>query len=174
MEIWDVYDLQRNNTGRKMTRGDAFKQGDLHLVVHVCVFNEKGEMLIQQRQSNRDHWPSMWDLTVGGSAVAGENPQQAAEREVFEELGYRLDLSQKRPSLTINFDNGFDDIFIVKTDVNLSSLPMPTEEVQTVKWASKEEILLKIDEGLFLPYYHSLIHLLFDMRDQMGAHHANA
>ncbi|WP_279401419.1 NUDIX hydrolase [Piscibacillus salipiscarius] len=170
MEIWDIYDQQRNKTERQMRRGDAFGLEDYHLVVHVCLFNDKGEMLIQQRQTNRDHWPSMWDLTVGGSAIAGEDPQQAAEREVKEELGYEIDLTNQRPSLTINFDHGFDDIFIVKTNVDICSLPIPTEEVQEVKWASKDTILTKIEEGSFLPYYHSLIHLLFDMKDHMGAH----
>ncbi|RPF50661.1 NUDIX hydrolase [Aquisalibacillus elongatus] len=170
MEIWDIYDKQRNRTNRQLRRGDAFESGDYHLVVHVCLFNEKGEMLIQKRQSDRDHWPNMWDLTVGGSAIAGEDPQQAAEREVKEELGYELNLANQRPSLTINFENGFDDIFIVRTEVELPSLPIPSEEVQEVKWASKDVILSKIEEGLFLPYYHSLIHLLFDMKDQRGAH----
>ena len=49
MELWDVYDVVRNKTGRTMVRGETFAEGDYHLVVHVCIFNSKGEMLIQKR-----------------------------------------------------------------------------------------------------------------------------
>jgi len=87
MEIWDVYDKDRNLTGKQMKRGDAFEQGAYHVVIHVCLFNQYGEMLIQQRQPDKGNWKNMWDVTVGGSAIAGETRQQAAEREVKEEIG---------------------------------------------------------------------------------------
>lgn len=60
-------------------------KGTYHLVVHVCVFNQKGEMLIQQRQPFKQGWPNLWDVTMGGSALAGETSQQAAMRELKEE-----------------------------------------------------------------------------------------
>jgi isopentenyldiphosphate isomerase len=44
------------------------------------------------------------------------------------------------------------------------------EEVQRVKWATKEEILTMIDQEIFIPYRKSLIELLFDMRKYMGSH----
>ena len=49
MELWDIYDKNRNLTGRQMERGSEFAKGDFHLVIHVCIFNSKNEMLIQQR-----------------------------------------------------------------------------------------------------------------------------
>ena len=45
MELWDIYDIDRNKTDRTMTRGAEFAEGDYHLVIHVCIFNSKGEML---------------------------------------------------------------------------------------------------------------------------------
>lgn len=50
-EFWDIYTANRVKTGRVMERGSLFKQGDYHLVVHICLFNDRGEMLIQQRQA---------------------------------------------------------------------------------------------------------------------------
>ena len=41
MELWDIYDKNRNLTGRQMHRGSEFGNGDFHLVVHVCIFNSK-------------------------------------------------------------------------------------------------------------------------------------
>lgn len=173
METWDVYDKDRNLTGKQMNRGERFEQGAYHLVVHVCLFNKHGEMLIQQRQPDKDDWKNMWDVTVGGSAIAGENSQQAAEREVKEEIGYILDLQHTRPSITVNFEKGFDDYYLIEADLDIIDLSLPTEEVVQVKWASKDEIFHMISEGLFIPYQKSLIALLFDMRHQMDARNQN-
>ena len=52
MEIWDVYDRNRNLTGKKVLRGEPnnLKKGEYGLVVHVAIFNQAGEMLIQKRK----------------------------------------------------------------------------------------------------------------------------
>lgn len=170
MEIWDLYDKDRIKTGETMVRGSQFKENTYHLVVHVCIFNLEGKMLIQQRQPFKDGWPNMWDITVGGSAVSGDTSQLAAEREVYEEIGYKLSLDGIRPSLTINFDKGFDDIYLIQKDIDISKLKLQYEEVQSVKWASREEILSMIDEEIFIPYHKSLIDLLFFMRTSRNSH----
>lgn len=170
MEIWDLYDKDRIKTGETMVRGSQFKENTYHLVVHLCIFNVEGKMLIQQRQPFKDGWPNMWDITVGGSALSGDTSQLAAEREVYEEIGYKLSLDGIRPSLTINFDKGFDDIYLIQKDIDISKLKLQYEEVQSVKWASKEEILSMIDEEIFIPYHKSLIDLLFFMRTSKNSH----
>ncbi|MCM3405364.1 NUDIX domain-containing protein [Cytobacillus oceanisediminis] len=170
METWDIYDKDRNLTDKQMNRGDLFEQGAYHLVIHVCLFNQLGEMLIQQRRPDKEDWKNMWDITVGGSAIAGETSQQAGEREVKEEIGYTLNLRNRRPALTVNFENGFDDYYLIETDLNISNLSLPTEEVKQVKWASKDDIINMISEGIFIPYHRPLVALLFNMRYNMGAH----
>lgn len=112
----------------------------------------------------------LWDITVVGSAVQGDTSSVAAERETIEEIGLRLDLKNVRPHITFNFDEGFDDFYLVEKDVNIDELLLQYEEVQTVKWASKEEIFLMIESGEFIPYYPSLIQLLFDSRKKYGSH----
>lgn len=170
MELWDVYNRDRTKSDKTMVRGDKFESGAYHLVVHACIFNSKGEMLIQQRQPFKSGWSNMWDITVGGSAIAGDTSQTAIEREVFEEIGLKLDLQNVRPHLTVNFDEGFDDIYLIEKEVDLNELKLQYEEVQQVKWASIDEIYQKLDEGVFIPYYKSLIKLLFDMRKQYGCY----
>ncbi len=169
MELWDIYDIQRNKKDRTMVRGEGFKDGDYHLVIHVCIFNSKGEMLIQQRQPFKEGWPNLWDITVGGSAIQGESSQSAAERELFEELGIKLNLQGIRPKFTVNFDRGFDDVYLIDKDVCLKELSIPNDEVQSAKWATKEEILSMLDNNEFIPYYTSFINMLFDMRKQYGS-----
>lgn len=170
MELWDVYNMNREKTGETMVRGDDFEKGAYHLVVHVCIFNSEGKMLIQQRQSFKEGWPNLWDLTVGGSAVKGDSSQTAAERELFEELGIKLDLQGIRPNLTINSTYCFDDIYLVEKEVSPDELSFQYEEVQDAKWATLEEILEMIEDGTFIPYYPSLIQFLFESRGKYGSH----
>ena len=93
MEFWDLYDIDRRATGEMHPRGERMPEGRYHLVVHVVIFNTQGEMLILQRQPFKEGWPNMWEVTVGGSAIAGDTSRTAAQREVLEEIGLRIDLT---------------------------------------------------------------------------------
>lgn len=170
MEIWDVYDIERIKTGKTVERGGNFDEGEYHLVVHVCIFNSEGKMLVQQRQPSKSSWPNLWDLTVGGSAIAGETSRAAAEREVSEEIGYEINLASSRPALTINYKAGFDDVYLMDADLDIDELTLQDEEVKQVKWATKEEIFAMIDQRIFIPYHKSYLQLLFDMRANIGPH----
>lgn len=160
-ELWDVYNKDREKTGLVHRRGDKMRQGDYHLVVHVCIFNSKGQLLIQQRQPFKKGWANMWDITVGGSAVQGDSSSQAAEREVWEELGLKLDLSGRRPNFTMNFSDGFDDYYILEQDVDISKLRLQEEEVKRVKWVDKEEAIRMQEAGIMVPYW--FLDKLFDI-----------
>ena len=170
MELWDIYDEDRVKKAGTMRRGEPFRDGDYHLVVHVCVFNAKNQMLIQKRQPFKSGFSGLWDVTVGGSAVAGDTSRSAAERELFEELGLKVDLSGVRPYLTVNYDHGFDDFYLVEREADLADLTLPYEEVETAKWASEEEILALLRSGAFVPYYEWLIRLFFAMRGRYSVH----
>lgn len=170
MEYWDIYDIDRMMINRTMIRENSFAEGDYHLVVHVCIFNSKGEMLIQQRKYFKEGWPNLWDITIGGSVLQGESSQSAAERELFEELSVKFNLQGIRPKLTINFDEGFDDVYLIESNVRLEDLKLQYEEVQNVRWASKGDIISLINKEAFIPYYPSLIELLFDIRKKYGWH----
>lgn len=163
VELWDLYDKDRIPTGKTHKRGAPMKKEDYHLVVHVCIFNSKNQLLIQQRQPFKEGWPNMWDLTVGGSAQSGDTSQSAAEREIFEEIGLKLDLSDIRPTFTINFYDGFDDYYLIEKDIDLSELKLQESEVQKVKWADKEEVLKMEREGTMIPYW--FLDKLFEIKD---------
>lgn len=174
MELWDIYDRDRIRTGKTMERGSPYPEGAYHLVVHVCIFNTKNEMLIQQRQPFKDGWSNKWDVTMGGSAVAGDSSQKAAERELLEELGYKANFDDIRPHITVYFEPGFDDYYLIEDDVDITKLKLQYEEVQQVKWATKDEILELLENGDFIPYYKNFIELLFDMRKRYSARRKQA
>ncbi|MDD7430046.1 MAG: NUDIX domain-containing protein [Oscillospiraceae bacterium] len=164
MELWDVYDENRVKTGRTIIRGEEMQQGDYHMVVHVCIFGSDGKMLIQQRQPFKKGWSGKWDVTVGGSAVSGDTSRTAAVREVKEEIGLDIDLDRVRPVMTVNFERGFDDYYIIEQDADIDSLTLQPEEVKAVKWADYDEICAMIDSGEFIPYEKEMIGLLFKLR----------
>ena len=170
MELFDLYTADRVKLDRTMVRGDAVPEGCYRIVVHVCIFDPEGRMLIQQRQPFKEGWSNMWDITVGGSAVAGDTSRTAAERETREEIGLDIDLTDVRPSLTLYWEHGFDDYYLLTRELDPASLHLQYEEVQTVRWATREEILRMIDDGEFIPYEKGLIDLLFFQRNHRGAH----
>ncbi len=53
-------------------------------------------------------------------------------------------------------------------EINIEKLSFPTEEVQEVKWVTKDELLDMIKEGLFIPYRNSLIDFIFEMNNELG------
>ena len=163
MEAWDLYTQDRVKTGQTMLRGDPVPEGLFHLQVHVCIFNEQGEMLIQQRQTIKRWYAGLWDYSVGGSAVAGDTSLAAAERETLEELGPRVSLAGRKPAVTRWYGSIIDDYYILPLNVVLSDLHLQREEVQAVRWAGREDILALLAEGQFCPNPPGLIALLFDL-----------
>lgn len=168
MEFVDLYDENRLPLGRTAERSGPKGPGEYRIVVHVCVFDRRGRLLIQQRAAEKFIWPNLWDVSVGGGVDAGETSRQGAEREFREELGVSLDLSGLRPSVTVNFDGGFDDFYILTSDLSLEDLTLQREEVRDVRWASLAEILDMAENGSFIPYPESFLRFLFDMRGQFG------
>ena len=170
MEVFDVYDRNRQRIGKTMARGSALPPGSYRLVVHICLFRADGRMLIQQRQPFKKKWSGLWDLSAAGSAVAGEDSQAAAERETLEELGLRLDLSETQPALTVHWAHGFDDVYILRLEHDPGEFRLQEEEVKAVRWADRKEIMEMIDAGSFIPYEKSFVDLLFALREHRDIH----
>ena len=168
MELVDLYDENRIPLGRVAERHAPKGPGEYRIVVHVCVFDSRGRLLIQQRAPQKTVYPYLWDVSVGGGVDAGETSRQGAEREFREELGYPLDLTGLRPSVTVNFDRGFDDFYILVKDLDETALVLQKEEVSAVRWVTVEELLNMVDDGSFISYPKSFLRFLFDMRETFG------
>ena len=122
MELVDLYDENRAPLGKTAERYGKKGPGEYRTVVHVCLFDSRDRLLIQRRTAGKRVWPEKWDVSVGGGVDAGETSRQGAEREFREELGYPLDLTGKRPVVTVNFPGGFDDFYVVERDLDLDAL----------------------------------------------------
>lgn len=86
-EMLEIFDRDGNIIGlakRSELHGDPSL---IHRVVHLLVFNKKGDLLLQKRSLNKDVAPGKWDTSVGGHVNPGENITAAVRREMTEELG---------------------------------------------------------------------------------------
>ncbi len=169
MELIDIYDADRIKIGKLAEKESKMQKGEYRTVVHICLINSKGQLLIQQRSKTKKNFPNVWDLTLGGNVQAGENARMGAQRELKEELGLEVDFSEIRPLYTFNFLEGFDDMFVIEKDVKLKDIKFVDGEVQAVKWASREQILKLIEEKKFIQYFPSIINLIFDTYKKRNA-----
>ena len=86
-EVFPVVDSAGKVVGRA-TRGECHGGSMLlHPVVHLHVFNSRGELYLQKRPLWKDIQPGRWDTAVGGHVDYGETIAEALRREVREELG---------------------------------------------------------------------------------------
>ena len=156
MELWDLYDENRERTGRVHIRGEEIPQGCYHLVVHVWIRNSKGEYLISQRSADRPSFPLMWEC-VGGSALVGEDSLAAALRETKEEVGVTLSADQGKivHSVLRGVINGVNfgdimDVWLFDYDGEVDLKHATTAEVAQVRWASREDIKALFAEKKFV------------------------
>ena len=80
MEMVDLYDENRLPLGRTAERYAPKGEGEYRVVVHICVFDSRGRLLIQQRSREKAVWPEAWDVSAAGGVDAGETSRQAAEQ----------------------------------------------------------------------------------------------
>lgn len=146
MELWDLYDENRNPIGREHIRGNEIPDGCYHLVVHVWICNSEGKYLISQRSANRPNLPLMWE-TVGGSVLKGEKSLQGAIREVKEEVGIdvigtenNLVFSQMRKVINGKKFNDILDVWLFEYNGEVQLDNATTDEVAQTKWLTVAEI----------------------------------
>ncbi len=135
------------------------------LVIHLCLFDSAGRMLIQRRQDGCARWPGLWDVSVRGCAESGETGLAAAVREAEEELGLTLAPGSLRHAITVYFPHGRDELYLCSMPLPDTVLRLQPEEVAEVRWASEEEILHLRGEELFTPFRPDYLRLLFRLRE---------
>jgi 8-oxo-dGTP diphosphatase len=158
MEYWDIYDANKNVTGRTMKRNDwILKDGEYHLTVLGVIKRSDGRFLITKRVMTKA-WAAGWWEVSGGAAQAGETSKEAVIREVGEETG--LDVSNAEGGYVFTYkrenpgegDNYFVDVYRFEMDFAESDLKLQQEETDGYKLATKQEIEEIAKQGIFLHY----------------------
>lgn len=158
MEFWDIYDSNKNKTGRTMKRNDwCLKDGEYHLTVLGVVARPDKKFLITKRVMTKSWAPGWWEVS-GGGVMAGEESAQAVQREVLEETG--LDVSNAEGGYLFSYkrenpgegDNYFVDIYRFVMDFSEEDVKPQEAETDGFMLATKEEIEQFAKEGIFLHY----------------------
>lgn len=157
MEIWDLYNTNRELIGKTHIRGDELPDDGLHLVVHVWIRNLEGKFLISQRSEQKKSYPLFFEC-VGGSVLAGETSKQGAIRETLEEVGINLNgvvgevvFSKTRTIVNGEKFNDIMDVWLFEVNENPDLEKATTKEVVDVKWCTPQEINQIYKSGNLVP-----------------------
>ncbi len=153
-ELFPIVDEEGRQTG-SATRGECHGGSMLlHPVVHLHVFNSRGEVYLQKRPVWKDIQPGKWDTSVGGHMDYGETPEQALAREVREELG----ITDFTP--TFNGKYVFDSrrerelVYVYSTTYDGPVSPS-AEELDGGRFWTLDEIRAAIGQNLLTPNFES-------------------
>ena len=145
-EILPVVDGNDEVVGKK-ERALVHRDGDLHRVSHVWVYNSKGEILCQKRSGKVEVRPGVWDYPVGGHVKFGSTYEETALAELDEELGINANKGSLKHLFNTRADifDGeikcvmFVDTFALQCEGDASELKLD-ESVSQAKWFSLEEL----------------------------------
>ena len=133
MEYNDIYDKDRNLTGKRHLRGKPWREGEYGLVVCVWVYDGKGKLLLTRRAKGKS-FAGTWENS-GGAAQAGETSRQAIVRELYEETGIRAGEEEFELLGTGQDKNTHYDFYCLKRQIPLTEIKLLPGETDGVQWA---------------------------------------
>ena len=141
-----------------MEKIEAHEKGLLHRAFSVFIFNEQGEMLLQQRALGKYHSPNLWTNACCSHPAPGEEVSAAAHRRLKEEMGFDTEL-EKAFAFTYRaeFENGlteheFDHVFVGRYNGPVNPDPL---EVSRYRYLNLRELRKELQEqpGLFTEWF---------------------
>jgi isopentenyl-diphosphate delta-isomerase len=141
-----------------MEKIEAHEKGLLHRAFSVFIFNEHGEMLLQQRAPGKYHSPNLWTNACCSHPAPGEEVSAAAHRRLKEEMGFDTEL-EKAFAFTYRaeFENGlteheFDHVFVGRYNGPVNPDPL---EVSRYRYLNLRELRKELQEqpGLFTEWF---------------------
>lgn len=147
-EFFDVVDDADDVVGRRPGT-ECVRLGLLHRAIAILLFDEHRSVYIQRRADSMGWYPSHWTLSVMGHVSSGETYEQAARRELSEELGVECEL--KRISKVKTPDWPYGDLvereYLVVFEGNITSPKITlSEETKEGKFVGFEEFVKMAEE----------------------------
>jgi isopentenyldiphosphate isomerase len=132
-----------------------------HRAVFVAVYATDGRLLVHRRAETKDVWPGWWDLAVGGVVTAGESYDEAARREVAEEVGARDVVPE--PLGGGRYEDA--DVRVIGRCYKITHdgpISFDDGEVVEARWVTREELHQLLTTERFLPDSVALLLPLLD------------
>jgi isopentenyl-diphosphate delta-isomerase len=156
-----LVDVLDNQLGL-MPKMEAHEKAVLHRAFSVFIFNDEGELMLQQRAAHKYHSPLLWTNTCCSHQRDGESNIEAGKRRLIEEMGFKTNLKEifsfvyKAP-----FDNGLTEHELDHVMIgNFNGTPkINKDEVASYKWMTLEEV--KIDIELQPKLYTAWFKIIF-------------
>lgn len=161
MEVWDLLDKNGNKTGESIEKTAILPDGLYHLGVDIWIKNDDGKYLIQKRAVTKKRMPGKWMVT-GGSVLSGENGIQAVIRETMEEIGVNIGVSQLKLLFRNRFNDCINEVWLLKQNIQISSIKMQPDEVSDVKLVNKEKIVTMITDKEMVNYGTDYLKSVFE------------
>ena len=147
----------------EMEKMEAHLSGHMHRAISVLVFNDRHEMLLQQRAFSKYHTPGLWTNTCCSHPRPGETTEDAASRRLMEEMGIECKLTKGFDFIyKASFENGLiehelDHVYIgIYNDDPIINI----EEAHAFRWVSMVE--LKKDIAAFPEKYTIWFRLIME------------
>lgn len=151
-EMFPTVDENGDITGA-VSREDAHSGSKvLHPVVHLHVFNSRGELYLQKRPAWKDIQPNRWDTAVGGHVEMGENVETALRREAFEELKLIRFVPRLIDRYVFESDRERELVYVHRTEYDGEILP-DKDELDGGRFWSLDEIDAQLGRDVFTPNF---------------------
>ena len=124
-ELFPVVD-KMDRILRHAARSEVHGDNLCHRAVHILIFNETGELYLQQRSRSKDRHPLLWDSSAAGHVMAGESYDETAKRELQEELGINVSL-KKVLKLSVSPQTGQEFIWLYRGQLSGNIRPNRSE-----------------------------------------------
>lgn len=139
----------------KASRGECHNGSHLlHPVVHLHVFNSRGEVYLQKRPEWKDIQPGKWDTAVGGHIDYGETPEEALRREVREELGIEAFKPEPLGKYVFESQRERELVYVHKTIYDGPVRPS-AEELDGGRFWTLQELRQAIGRQILTPNFES-------------------
>ena len=165
-ELFDVYDKERNPLGYTHVRGEALAPEEYHVVVAVWTIDEQGNLLVTRRDAAKASFPLCWENTCG-SVRAGETPDMAVCRELFEETGIVAKPQQMHLIGTNLEEHAFIDTYLLLLDMVQPAIRLQKGETCDARWVSADTLDRMIDAGMFA---QPVVERLMPLRVQLNSY----
>jgi isopentenyl-diphosphate delta-isomerase len=146
MEYLDVVNDQDMVVG-KASQKEVYEKLLRHRIVHIMVLNDKGEILLQKRSAKKAYMPLHWVTSAGGHVQSGETYEQAARRELKEELGIQPLLELKYKDSYIIGEAGISKFLTTFHTSSSQEMVLEPEEVDSVEYFPLSIVENMIDKG---------------------------